>query len=401
MKVLIIGYVWPEPKSSAAGRRTLNLIDILEKFDHEVVFFSPSKENDHSQALRERGIHTDCVEANDPNFDRLVGDLQPDLVIFDRFIIEEQFAWRVQEKCPGTMRILDTQDLHFLRRGRHEALTEGKKFNLNSQDAQREVAAIYRSDLTLLISDFEMSLLQEELKLPRDLLHLIRFCYPKRDIQKPFSDRENFVWIGNYRHAPNLDSIKQIHSVLWPKIHEQLPQSELHVFGAYPPKEVVRLDDAESGFRVFGWTPNQFETLARYRVNLAPLRFGAGIKGKITDGWWAGTPNVTTAIGAEGMAENLPWGGFIAEDPDAIAAAATVLYTNPKNWQIAHDNGNHILDKLYQEGSTSRVFMNRINDIRTNLDAHRKSNFTGAMLWHHSLQSTKYMSKWIEAKNRF
>lgn len=333
MKVLIIGYVWPEPLSSAAGLRDWNLIETFQGVGWEVIFASSSKENHFSKAIQNRGIQICPVQPNDPEFDIFIQNLKPDFVVFDRFVTEEQFGWRVQENSPETVRILDTQDLHFLRRGREKAIKSGRaenqlrvatQFPINlpdelSEDLLREVASIYRSDCSLIISSFEIQLLKDRYRLPSDLLHLSRFQYDLPPASPSFGERMDFVTIGNFRHLPNADGIRWLYAEIWPLIRKRLPEANLFVYGAYPPKEMMALTQKKSGFHVVGSTPDQFETLKKYRVNLAALRFGAGIKGKISDGWWAGTPVVTTPIGAEGMSDDLSWGGEIAVDQEDFA----------------------------------------------------------------------------------
>jgi O-antigen biosynthesis protein len=136
------------------------------------------------------------------------------------------------------------------------------------------------------------------------------------------------------------------------------------------------------------------------RVCLAPLRFGAGIKGKIVDAMLCGTPNVTTPIGAEAMAGELPWPGAIGSSASAIAAAAVELYRDKTLWTQAQTNGWAIVDARYQYQQHCASLIARIEACRQNLQQHRIDNFTGAMLRHHHHKSTQYMAQWIEAKNR-
>jgi glycosyltransferase involved in cell wall biosynthesis len=406
-KVLFLGYVWPEPRSSAAGLRTMNLIDAFLDVGWDIVFCSSSKENEYSQKLQKLGIRTELVQFNDPSFDAFISKEQPNYVIFDRFLTEEQFGWRVQKHSPNSVRIIDTIDLHFLRREREKNLKAGMslsdlaacKFNLSTDDAFREIASIYRSDCSFIISDFEMKLLAERLDVPTTLLFLQRFHYPEPLSSPIFEDRVNFVMIGNFRHAPNSDALYWLKKEIWPIIHRQLPLAQVHVFGAYPTKEIMNLTDPKIGFYVKGTAENQFETLRKYRVNLAPLRFGAGIKGKITDGWWSGTPIVSTSIGAEGMSEDLPWGGAISDNPEEFAINAVELYQKKELWEKCHADGKAIIQQLYSSVPHSHNLIKKLEGVRQNLAESRNENFIGGMLNHHLHKSTKYFSLWIEGKN--
>ncbi|MEO5969609.1 MAG: glycosyltransferase [Bdellovibrionia bacterium] len=406
-KVLFLGYGWPEPRSSAAGLRTMNLVDAFLASGWEIIFCSSSKKNQYSENLSELGIRTEQVQFNDSSFDAFVSKESPDFVIFDRFLTEEQFGWRIQQFSPDSVRIIDTIDLHFLRREREKHLKAGMSltdlavcnFNLSTNDAYREIAAIYRSDCSLIISDFEIALLVERLKVPENLLFLSRFHYTEANPSPPFEERKNFAMIGNFRHAPNTDALHWLKNEIWPKIQRQLPFAQVHVYGAYPTKEIMNLTDSKTGFYVKGTAENQFETLRQYRINLAPLRFGAGIKGKITDGWWTGTPAISTSIGAEGMFEDLPWGGEISNDPHDFAMKAINLYQKKDAWEKCQTQGKAIIQRFYSNEPHSANLIKKLEAIRQNLAQTRGENFIGGMLNHHLHKSTKYFSLWIESKN--
>ena len=136
------------------------------------------------------------------------------------------------------------------------------------------------------------------------------------------------------------------------------------------------------------------------RVCLAPLRFGAGLKGKLIESMLTGTPSVTTGIGAEAMHAELPWNGCITDDTDKFILEAANLYLNEADWQQAQINGISIINSVFNRVENAQGMVNRINEIRNNIESHRLNNFTGAMLKHHLLKSTEYMSRWIEAKNK-
>jgi glycosyltransferase involved in cell wall biosynthesis len=400
LKVLIIGYGWSEPQSSAAGLRDWNLIETFLGVGWEVIFAASSKENQFSQAIQARGVQICPVQPNDPGFDTFIAELKPDFVVFCRFMTEEQFGWRVQEHSPESVRIIDTVDLHFLRRGREKVLKKGTIPELNSEELLREAASIYRSDCSLILSSFETRLLVEDYKIPANLLCLSRFHYDPPLDSPPFAERTDFVTIGNFRHAPNADGVLWLHQKIWPLIRQKLPEAQLHIYGAYPPKEMMALTHRKSGFHVLGYIPDQFETFRKYRVNLAALRFGAGIKGKISDGWWTGTPVVTTPIGAEGMSDDLPWGGYIAIDEADFAHKAVQLYSDQHRWENAKKNGLDLIRTLYDRKKNEKQLILNLLEVKDQLHQRRASNLVGAMLSHHQHRSTRYFSKWIEEKNK-
>jgi O-antigen biosynthesis protein len=411
MKILWIVLVWPEVTSSAAGMRTTQLVYFLQEAGHEVQVSSPCKTNAHREKLDSNYIPTFIFEPNNVSFDVYIKNYNPDIVIFDRFMTEEQFSWRVKEQCPNAIRILDTIDLHSLRRARTEKFKKNKIVSnltlseLQTNDAIREVASIYRSDLSLIISDYEYLLLQNHYKIPNSLIGMCRyFCELQKDSPK-FENRTNFICIGNFNHAPNHDSFHFLHQHLWKRIKLKLNHLgqnhvELHIYGSYLTPDFLRLDNPLTGFRVKGWCENVSTTMQYYRINLAPLRFGAGIKGKISDGWANGTPCITTPIGAEGMHEGYEFGGCVEEDWEIFAESSAALYFDEHSWNKKQEYGYHIIKKLYNKNDILNNLTALLKNTINNLESRRVENFFGQMLWHHQFRSTEYFSRWIEAKNK-
>ncbi|MDY8134251.1 glycosyltransferase [Aquimarina sp. 2201CG5-10] len=407
--ILIIGFVWPEPNSSAAGSRMMQLIELFISQNWKVTFASPAADSDHMINLEELGVTKVSILVNDPDFDIFIKETQPNIVLFDRFMIEEQFGWRVSKHCPKAIRILNTEDLHCLRKSRHESFKKGKKFEANdlltTDNAKREIASIYRSDLTLIISDFEMNLLKNIFKIEEDLLRYLPFLLDPITTQTKenwptYEERTHFITIGNFRHEPNWNSVLYLKESIWPLIKKELPEAELHVYGSYPPPKATQLNNPNEGFYIKGWAEDAKIVMKNARVCLAPLRFGAGIKGKLAEAMTQGTPSVTTSIGAEGMlGEDSDWNGFISDDIETFAKAAIRLYTNKNIWQQAQQNGIEIINTRFKK-SLSESFINNINTLQENLHKHRNNNFIGSMLQYHTTRSTEFMSRWIEEKNR-
>ena len=162
----------------------------------------------------------------------------------------------------------------------------------------------------------------------------------------------------------------------------------------------MQLHQPKDRFLVLGRTENAADVVGKARVVLAPIRFGAGAKGKLLEAMQCGTPSVTTTIGAESMPGDLPWNGIIADDIESIVNAAVALYRNESLWKNAQQNGIAIVNQRYQKSLFASDFIERILEIFTNLKSHRNNNFIGSLLMHHTMASTQYMSRWIEAKNQ-
>ncbi|WP_024600484.1 glycosyltransferase [Pseudoalteromonas sp. TAE56] len=404
-KVLVIGYVWPEPNSSAAGTHMMSLLNAFRAQNWDVEFATPAQRTDHMVNLDDFGITSQSIALNCDSFDEYVKAYNPDIVMFDRFMMEEQFGWRVDKHCPHAIKILDTEDLQCLRNARHEAFKGERDFttsDLHSDIAKREIAAILRCDLSLIISSYEMSLLNSVFKIEPSLLHHLPFMVDLSSLPistKTFEQRQHFMTIGNFRHAPNWDAVLYLQKI-WPLIRKQLPKAELHIYGSYPPPKATALNNPKTGFLIKGWADNAFDVMQSARVCLAPLRFGAGIKGKLLEAMIMQTPSVTTNIGAEGMHNDLPWPGKIANTADAFANAAIEMHNNQSDFEQAQQDGNTLLNTLYDKAQLSAALIQKIDSISCDLSAHREKNFTGQMLKHHTMRSTQYMSQWIAEKNK-
>jgi glycosyltransferase involved in cell wall biosynthesis len=451
---LVLSALWPEPRSSAAGARTHQVVDALLGAGCEVFFGAtapeappeappedqarPSISGEARRELEARGVVTRRVEPNSPDFDEWLKELDPAGVIFDRFYLEEQFGWRVRACAPGAARLLDTSDLHFLRKKRQrqaqrwdlgrggepswrvfaETSFPGRAVGaagasapkpdwddpeagtaaLEASGAWRELAAIARCDRTWVLSHAEKRLL-DSLGFGKGC-EVVGLAGPKPlapDVLPGFSERRDFVSIGNFRHPPNWDSVRLLHAELWPRLRALCPGAELHLYGAYPSREALRFDAPGAGLRVLGVTSDAVATLSRYRVLLAPLRFGAGVKGKILDAWAAGTPVVTTSIGAEGME---PFAGFVSDDRDAWLAAAAEVHGDPGAWTQASGAGADALVAGWARGAILPRIARSAFETAERLRELRAGDVLGQVLWFHGLRSTEYFSRWLETKRR-
>ena len=400
--LVIIGAVWPEPNSTAAGSRMLQIISLFQKQGYEITFLCSASKSDFSFDLNQISVKTKAIQLNDSSFDTEITELNPNVVLFDRFMMEEQYGWRVIENCPNALRILDTEDLHFLRKAREVAFKQHRELVFDdyiSDIFKREMASIYRCDLTLLISEYEMQLATETFKIDASLLYYLPFLSEeiKTDIPK-FEERKHFVSIGNFLHEPNWQTVLQL-KLHWKAIKKQLPEAELHIYGAYVSEKAKQLHDEKEGFLIKGRTESVLDVYSKAKVLLAPIPYGAGLKGKLFEAMQLGLPSVTTKMGAEGMYGNLDWNGFISENENDFVEKTVQLYNNKLLWETARNNGYKIITTRFKKELFATDFMDKVIELQDNLAEHRIKNFLGQILQHQSMQSTKYMSKWIEAKN--
>lgn len=407
-RILIIGLVWPEPGSSAAGTRMIQLVHLFLSAGYEVIFASAASKSEFSFNLQEIGVSERGIILNDAGFNVFLKEINPGIVLFDRFIMEEQYGWRVREECPDAMHILDTEDLHCLRNARQQAIKHHQPFNeadLFTDMAKREISSILRCDLSLIISEVEMKILQEQFQLDPALIYYLPFleeAINEEDIRnwRAFEAREGFVFIGNFLHEPNWHTLQVLKTKVWPLLRKKVPAASLHIYGAYATQKVMQLHNEKERFLLHGRAVHAREAISNHRILLAPIQFGAGVKGKFIDAMQVGTPAVTTTVGAEAMSGGMDWNGEIADDLTAFTDHAAALYQDKNRWLKAQQNGVLIINERYGKSKFINAFMTAIQTLSADLTGHRRRNFFGQILQYHTANSTKYMSLWIAEKKR-
>ncbi|MBU2863515.1 glycosyltransferase [Reinekea forsetii] len=402
-KALFIAKNWPEPNSTAAGRRTLDVLQIIEEMGFSIHIACTAEATPFQADFDQLGYATHAIDVNCSSFDQWVAKLQPALVIYDRFVMEEQFGWRVREQVPNALTLLDTSDLHCLRIAREKAFKHNKAINLFNETAVREISAISRCDFTLMISKAEIDILKTEFNIPSFKCLYLPFLVSKlpKPSQIRFKDRQHLVMIGGFKHEPNRDATRWLREALWPAIRPLLPNgTEMHVFGAYADHAMNQLNAPKVGFFVKGRTESSLKTVEQYRLNLAPIRFGAGQKGKILEGWLTGTPTLTTPIGAESMLGDQPNIYELSDKPELFAKQVAHYYLNEGQWQELQSDGYQRIAKDFLKESQIGAFTSTLENALTNVANHRSQDFWQQLMWQNQLGAMKYMSRWIEAKNK-
>jgi hypothetical protein len=397
--VLILGKTWPESSASAAGIRIQDIMRLLAPQCSQVHFASAAQRSEHSDDMGCIVCHT--VQINDDGFDTWIAALNPDLVIFDRFMTEEQFGWRVQDHCPEAIRVLDTSDFHGLRHAREVALKTQAPVDLYNEIALREYAAIARCDLTLLISPIERDLLIDAFHIDPDLLYWLPFIQPRPDeaAWTSFESRQHMLFVGGYKHAPNVDAVQWLKAEIWPLIRAQLPTVECHIYGPYAPVSITQLHQPKQGFYVQGRVDDIRLAMQSHRVNLVPLRYGAGNKGKVIDGWATGTATAMTPVAAEGMVNDFPDDFHPSDSAVAFAEQAVRLYQDAAYWQAAQAFGRNAIIDGTDADIHGDPFVQRLFGLKNTLSEHRHRNILGRLLSQQQYRANEFLSRWITLKN--
>ncbi|CAG9320393.1 unnamed protein product [Blepharisma stoltei] len=394
MRLLYIGATWPQPWVTAAGVRTIGLINAFKSFGYNVKFLSIKKENPSQiKGIEEVGVERHFCAANDEEtFKSLTNE--EDICVFETARVEEMFGHMVYQFLPACKRVIDTQDLHFLRLAREKMINDKSieqikniEINWKEEDVTREISAMLRSHSTILTSEFEQRLIQKHFPFIKTVC--LPFFYSDQEINENSRKnchlryRDNFVWIGNFTHPPNVDAVNYMVEKIWPAIRTALG-CELHIYGAHcPNSEAWR----SNGVVVKG-PMKSLETLKKYRVLLAPIRYGAGIKGKITDSFLYGLPVLTTSIGAEGID---PFPGVIANSTESLIDAAISMYDNTILLQNCQLKGFSILKEKFSNSKNSYLLQNHIRGL--------EDKPLHSVMFSETMRSTFYFSKYLQAKN--
>lgn len=396
-QVLYFVNLWPEPRSSAAGIRTQEMSLFIQRLGYEIVGISPVALSQHSEAWEKNGVRTLSCDPNSSEAAEILKTLSPDLVVYDRFYTEEKYGWRARELWPEALHMIDTSDLHCLRGARQRAHLAGSEVfepteDFFGEDFLREMASLHRADVCLVVSSFELEWLVQR-GFEKERICYLPFSSHADAELKPKGDRHGFCFLGNYRHAPNVDAVRWLESELWPALRKRVPTAELHLYGAYPPQAITQFH-GRNGIFSHGFVEDHRQAIARHEVMLAPLRFGAGIKGKILEAWATGTPVLGTPLAFEsmgaGFAEFTNVEGFVDQIQNL---------QKPEHWRNHVELGLDRLKNRYDREMIFKIFAEFLAASRLALPQIRKS-LTGRLLRHHGAQSLKYFSAWIEEKNK-
>jgi GT2 family glycosyltransferase/glycosyltransferase involved in cell wall biosynthesis len=338
-RVLIYDACVPTPDQDSGSLRMVNLIQILQQLDYHVVFMAenlPFTAN-YTPALQQMGV--ECLYQ--PDITSPIDYFQEkgqhlDAIIVSRYYIAAPVMKMIRQYCPNATLIFDTVDLHYLREQRLAEFEGSNKLAAVAEKTRiKELAVIEQADVTLVVSPFEQDFLKIEAANSRvEIVSNIHTIYGRR---KGYAQRQDIMFVGGYQHTPNVDAITWFAEQVFPLIRQE-QDIKLHIIGSKAPKEVKALGEIE-GIIFHGFVEDIEPFMDDCRIAVAPLRYGAGVKGKVNMSMSYGQPVVATAIAAEGM--NLENGHDIltAETEAEFAQAVIRLYNDSQLWQQLSDNG--------------------------------------------------------------
>lgn len=266
-----------------------------------------------------------------------------DLVMSFRPMVTAKHVGNIREKCPNAKIIFNTVDLHFLRMEREAILKNDSELLRSAQEMKAdELSLMARVDLTTVVSSVELEILRG-LGVER-IVHL-PFSRQIQPSKVTYAERSGLIFVGGFQHTPNVDAIQYFVADVMPKLRVALPGIILNIVGSNTPQEIKDL--AQGDIIVHGFVENIQPLLDAARVNIAPLRYGAGTKGKVVQAMAVGLPTVGTQIAFEGMGIDDGIAALIADSPDDLCRAVIDLYNSEEKWAHLASNGLKLVNRFF------------------------------------------------------
>ena len=351
LNILIVEACMITPDQDSGSVRMLNLIRILKAEGHHVTFVADNLEGTRKYARQMEAIGAEVLHGswagNVHTVLRTRGHTL-DAIVFCRHYIASEYIDTVRLHAPKARIIFDTVDLHFVREQR-EATLHANAVMLKAAQATREkeIAIIEKSDVTVVVSEFEKNLLREIL--PSARVAIISNIHAPAAKPKAYESRAGLLFVGGFRHPPNVDAIKWYASEVMPLLSSLLPGVVTHVVGSNMTEEIQILHS--DSLQILGHIENIEPLLNSARVSIAPLRYGAGVKGKVNEAMNHGIPVVATACAVEGM--HLVFGEevMVAESAQEFALAIKRVYNDPVLWSKLSHAGLKNVENFFSMGS--------------------------------------------------
>ena len=330
--ILIVEACMITPDQDAGSVRMLNLLRILCDEGHHVTFVADNLDGNPKYAAMLTRMGIEVLHGQFAGSVRKVlRDRGPslDVIVFCRYYIAIQYVNSVRSLAPHAQIIFDTVDLHFVREER-EAQLLGNAAMVRSAALTRakELSVMEKSDVTIVVSDVEKAFLAKII--PSARVDIVSLINTPISVGAPFAERSGILFIGGFRHAPNVDAIKWYVSEVFPIVRRLLPDVVTTVVGSNMPDEVGALH--QDGLRILGFVEDTGPLLRLARVSIAPLRYGAGIKGKINEAMNYGIPVVATECAVEGMQLLDGRDVLVSNDAHGFAQAIVRLYNDVALW---------------------------------------------------------------------
>lgn len=337
-RALFIDAITPTPDQDAGSVTAIGLMKIFQGFGYKVTFIPQDcilHMGDYTRNLQRMGV--ECVYApyysSVESYLKEAGDIF-DVVMVFRYTEFARCAETIEKLCPSAKIIFEVSDLHHIREERQAVVENSKALARQAVETrQNEIGLMRRAHVTLVRSETERDIIRSQ---EPDLeVDYYPWAIDIRDRTASFNHRAGVTFIGGYQHPPNADAVLYFAREILPIIRSRLPEVEFHVYGSKAPQEILALEG--EGVKVHGFVRSLSECFDNHRVFVAPLRYGAGFKGKVAQSMSYGLPCALTSVAAEGMGFTDGLDCLIGDEPDKFAEAVIRLYTDQRLWREVSD----------------------------------------------------------------
>ena len=367
LSILVLDVWMPTPDRDGASLRIVYLLSILEQMAGKVTF-GVGDPPSWRQAYRGRfSIHSyqdtmiEFLEGHAAIEAHLKQQGQDyDVVILSRLSIASRYMQAVHQAAPQAAVVFDTTDLHFLRGFRGARVTGKVNLMKSALLAKRdELSMVRQADCTLVVSPVEKEILESEC--PGSQIHILSLIQKIYGSAQPFSEREGIVFVGAFSHHPNVDGIAYFYEDVYPLLQTKLPNIKITIIGSHPPQWLKQASTEH--FIVTDYVPNIAPYFNQCRLSIAPLRYGAGVKGKVLLSLGYGVPVVASSIAAEGIPALNGRDMLIADTPESFSDAITELYNNEASWYQMSANGQEIIDQYFSFYAAQQALLNLFDSL--------------------------------------
>ena len=368
-RILVIDHHLPMPDRDSGSLRMFQILTVLRELDHSVTFLPDNLAAipPYADELRKRGIAVihhpyartirEYLQDNGTNFD---------FVLLSRRDFARKHMADVRRFAPHSRVIFDTVDLHFLREEREADLVQSPDL-MQQAGAKRalEYELIDAADETWVVSPVEQELLLRNR--PQKSIQVVSNIVDVPGSALPFAQRKDLLFIGGFQHPPNIDAVLFFAEQILPLVRAQLPEVKFYIIGDKPPSEVVAL--AGEDIVVTGYQPDVSPYFDTTRLSVAPLRYGAGVKGKINQSMGFGVPVVATSVAAEGMGLTDRRDILIRDTPEDFARGLIELYESEELWTKLSQNSVNKTRTLYSVEAARKKLSHLLGDHHLDLFA--------------------------------
>jgi GT2 family glycosyltransferase/glycosyltransferase involved in cell wall biosynthesis len=362
--ILVLDSYTPTPDRDSGSVRMVELLTLLEQAGCGVTFFAQNLAHDgpYTHDLQQRGIEVwwapwirglaSWLERHGRRFDAIV---------VSRHYVLAPLVEMLRALAPQARIVFDTVDLHFLREERQAAQSGSAEAARTAQRSREaELALVRACDSTWVVSAVEQALLQG--LVPGADVRVVSNIHPVRDDPPGRAGRAGLVFVGGFRHPPNVDAVLWFVREILPRLRARMPALALSIVGAGAPPEVLALA-GQSGVSLLGQVPDLEPLLDRSLVSIAPLRFGAGIKGKLNQSLAHGLPTVATSCAVEGMFLRDGEDVLVADTGAAFADAVLRLLEDPALWSRLQVAGLENTRRHFSRDSARAVLLPWLDEL--------------------------------------